>query len=315
MFTTDILLAARTDYLDDIVIPYKWSDVELLRHLNKALNEWCRETGCIRDTTTSAICKTLLLANQHTYALDPRITEIHTPCNIINYDSVLEQYTTKKVEVISDSYVDDMMTGWRTAYGGTGYLIPDYDYGHFRIVRYGSPDDGYWTGAFTFTGGTTKSIFQTGATFSDLLEVGDQVWMTGTVSNGTTAVPKTFTVVTVSTTSFTVSETITDETVASGGIMQKVIDTLWLTVSRLPLADLTIAGIATESPEIASQYHIYLIDGILRDAYMKQDSQCYNKQLAMEHRGLFETSKRKGKATRDWLRNSNETARPRLGTL
>jgi len=314
MYTTDILTAARTDYLDDLVIPYKWSDVELLRHLNKALNEWCRETGCIRDTTTEAICKILLLANQSTYALDPRITEIHTPCNIINYDSSTATWSPRQVQVVSDAYLDDMVTGWRTANGDTQYLLPDYNTDHFRIVRYGSTDDGYWTGAFTFTG-TTKTIFQTGATFSSLLEADDQVVMSGSVSNGTTAVPKTFTVATVSTTSFTVDETITLETLATGGILKKVIDTLWLTVSRLPLADLTIAGIATESPEIKADHHTYLIDGILRDAYLKQDSQCYNKQLAMEHRQLFEVSKRKGRAYRDWLRNSNETVRPRLGAM
>ena len=77
MLVKDILWSARDDYLDDTVQPYGCKDELLLRHLNTALNEWCRETGCLRDWTTPAICKTLILTNQHTYPMDPRITEIH----------------------------------------------------------------------------------------------------------------------------------------------------------------------------------------------------------------------------------------------
>jgi len=317
MFVSEILLAARNDYLDDVELPRKWSDDELLRHLNKALNEWCRETGCIRDTTTEAICKTLLLSNQHTYPMDSRITEIHTPCNIINYNSVTDTTTHRNVEVKSDAWADDNISSWRISTGTTSYLIPDYGASNFRIVRYGANTDGYWTGTvavpITFTG-LAKTITNVGGLFSSLLVPGDQVRISGTTSNGTTAVPVTFTVLTVASDSFTVSETVTNVT-STAGIIQKIMNTLWLTVSRLPLAQLTIGGVATETPEINFAYHPYLIDGILRDAYQKQDSQCFDKQKAADHRSLFEASKRKARATRDWLRNSDETARPRLGTL
>ncbi len=317
MLVSEILLAARNDYLDDMVVPYKWSDDELLRHLNKALNEWCRETGCIRDITTEAICKTLLLANKYTYPIDSRITEIHTPCNIINCNSATDTTTHKGVDVKTDAWADDNLSAWRISTGDTFYLIPDYGTSNFRIVSYGASTSGYWTASvavpITFAAGT-KTITHTGGLFSSLLIAGDQVVISATTSNGTTAVPVTFTVVTVTSDSFTVSETVVGET-STAGIIQKVMNTLWLTVSRLPLAQLTIGGVLTETPEINFAYHSYLIDGILRDAYQKQDSQCFDKQKAMECRQMFDLNKRKAKSTRDWLRDSSETAKPRLGTL
>lgn len=317
MLVTDILWSARNDYLDDVVLPYRWSDDELLRHLNKTLNEWCRETGCIRDTTTEAICKHLLLCNKHTYPLDSRITEIHTPCNIININAIADTVTHKYVHVKTDAWADDNLSNWRTATGDTSYLIADYGTNNFRTIYYGSDDDGYWTASvavpITFVA-ATKTITHVGGLFSSLLVAGDQVVISATTSNGTTLVPSTFTVVTVASDSFTVSETVVNET-STGGIIQKVMNTLWLTVSRLPLAQLTTGGILTETPEISSAYHPYLVDGILREAYQKQDSQCFDKQKATEYRQLFELDKRRAKATRDWLRDSNETAIPRLGSL
>ena len=316
MLVTDILWSARNDYLDDVVLPYRWSDDELLRHLNKALNEWCRETGCIRDTTTESICKIPLLAYQHTYPIDSRITEIHTPCNIININTIADTTNHKRVEVKTDAWADDHLSSWRIGTGDTSYLIPDYGTNNLRIVYYGAKTDGYWAASvdvpITFTAPST--ITNVGGIFSSLLIAGDQVVISATTLNGTTLVPKTFTVATIASDSFTVSEAIANEA-STTGIIQKVMNTLWLTVSRLPLLQLTTGGILTETPEISAAYHPYLVDGILREAYQKQDSQCFDKQKATEYRQLFELDKRRAKAARDWLRDSSETAIPRLGSL
>lgn len=48
-------------------------------------------------------------------------------------------------------------------------------------------------------------------------------------------------------------------------------DTMQLTVVRLPLADMTIAG--AESPEIPEEFHEDLIEWICHLAYLKQDSE------------------------------------------
>lgn len=316
MLVKDILWMARYDYLDDCgdvqtadewfnnphPIPL-WSDEALLRHLNTALNEWCKETGCLRDHLTEAICKVPILANKHTYAMDSRVTEIHKGY-LANGSLVLPK---------SDEWLDNNIGLWQVTTGAVLWLLPDYDMGYLRLIYYPSTSMGYWTGAATFTA-LTGTIALTGGLFSSYLAAGDQVVVSGTTLNGTTAVPKTFTVVTVATDSFTVSETVADEAPASA-VIQKVTDTMWMTVSRLPLNPLTIGAIATQSPEIRSEDHVYLVHGILREAYSKQDSQTLDVEKANKHAGLFENLKRRGRAQRDWLRMSEQTMKPHPGAL
>ncbi len=316
MLVKDILWSARFDYLDDAgdVLSANewfagtthkplWPDEALLRHLNTSLNEWCRETGCLRDHLTEAICKIPLLANQHTYRMDPRIVEVH------------KGYRTNYMVVPkTDDWLDNNVGAWRTTTGEVFWLVPDYDMGYLRTVYYPSTSMGYWAGSVTFTAGT-KTIAMAGGNFSTYLADGNQVVISGTVDNGTTAIPRTFTVATASVDSFTVDETVVDE-VAASTIIQKVIDTMWLTVSRLPLNELTIGTIQTASPEIRADYHPYLIHGICREAYSKQDSQTLDVTKATDHEKKFANYKRQARAERDWLRSPKDaTMTPHPGTL
>lgn len=304
MVTKDIIWAAREDYLDDIKLKYLWSDELLLRHLNAAQDEWCKDTGCLRDFTTEAICKIPILCNKLIYATDSRITKI------------LDGYLTicaRNVTVKTYDELNEIQSTWRTDTGAPYYLIPDYNQNYLRVVPYFPNTQGYWTGAFTFTTGT-NTILKTGALFSSLLAIGDQFVVSGTTLNGTTAVPKTFTVLTVLADSLTTSEAIATEPVVAG-IIQKVNDTLWLTVSRKPLVSLTLAAWETQSPEIGSDYHADLIYGILKKAYLKQDSQCLDKEKASFHNGLFEHSKAKAQAETDWSRTGTLQGRPHFGAL
>lgn len=249
--------------------------------------------------------------------MDSRITEVHTPCNIINYNSVTDTTTQKQVHVKTDAWADDHISGWRIATGDTSYLIADYSTNNLRIIRYGAKTSGYWTASvtvpITFVA-ATKTITNVGALFSSLLVAGDSIHVSATTLNGTTAIPKILNVATVASDSLTLSDAIFNE-VSTTAIVSKVMNMLWLTVSRIPLAQLTTGGILTETPEISSAYHPYLVDGILREAYQKQDSQCFDKGKALEYEVKFEKDKRKAKAMRDWLRDSSETAIPRLGSL
>lgn len=316
MLVKDILWSARFDYLDDagdITTADQWyagtnhkplwPDDALLRHLNTALNEWCKETGCIRDHLSSFL-QILIQANMHTYAMDSRITEIHAG------------YLDTGAPVVypkSETWLINNYPAWMRVTGSVLYLLPDYDASYFRTIYYPPSNLGYWTGSVTFTG-ATKTIAQTGANFSTNLVAGNQVVIYGTTLNGTTAVPATFTVVTASANSFTVSETVSNE-VAASTIIRKVTDTLRLSVSRLPLNQLTLAGIATETPEIRSDYHAKLIHGICREAYSKQDSQTLDVAKAKEHRVLFENEKLRARAERDWLRASETTMKPHPGAI
>jgi hypothetical protein len=141
----------------------------------------------------------------------------------------------------------------------------------------------------------------------------------GTTLNGTAANPKTFTVGSVTATTITTIETIATELAASA-VIQKVLDTMWLTVSRLPLNQLTTTDIqasAITSPEIRLEYHPYLVHGILKEAYSKQDSQCLDVEKAKKHSDKFDAYKLQAKFDKEAsLRGDREeTAMPHPGAL
>ena len=62
--------------------------------------------------------------------------------------------------------------------------------------------------------------------------------------------------------------------------------TLLLHVSRLPKTDLTLQT-PSPSPEIPAQYHEALISGMLHKAYLKNDSETYNKGASDQHLADF----------------------------
>jgi len=111
-----------------------------------------------------------------------------------------------------------------------------------------------------------------------------------------------------------VSEAVTDET-SSAAIIQKVRDSLWLSTSRLPLIQLTLANWITESPEINFDYHPKLIDGILREAYLKQDTETYDPKAADRHGIRFEASKMLAKKEKYRLRHSSRVLSPHPGAM
>ncbi len=321
MLVKDILWSARFDYLDDAGrattsaqwyagTNHKplWPDETLLRHLTTALNEWCRETGCLRDHTTEAVCKIPILCNQRSYAMDSRITEIHK--GYLDHGSPLVLPKT-------DQWLDENVSNWKRTTGSVLWFLPDYDQGYLETIYYPPSSMGYWAATaavpitFTALGGI---IAKTGGLFSTLLKATDQVVISGTALNGTNAVPKIFTVTSVSSDSFTVSEAVANES-STTGIIKKVIDTMWLTVSRLPLVPLTIGDISAQSPEIRADYHPYLVHGICREAYSKQDSQTLDVAKAKTHKDEFSHWKRQARGERDWLRQSETTMKPHPGAL
>ena len=309
MLVSDIILRARRDYLDDMVEDYNWPDETLVGHLDSIQTEFAKETGILVDFTTPAICQIPILANQATYPMDPRITEVHDS-DLVNGPS--------PIPVQNLAWIQKNISRWRTATGMIEALLPDYNLNILRIVRFPDPTEGYWTGAVIFAA-ATKTITLVGAKFSNTLKLGDQFVVSGTTFNGTAASPKTFTVATVSQDSLTVVEIVFNE--SSPAILQKIVDTLWLNVSRLPLNPITLAGmedpVNPQSPEVPAQYHVpALLFGILRESWGKADSQTYDKALSDKYAKLFENEKRKAMAETIWRRSpSEDTMTPRLGSL
>jgi len=120
------------------------------------------------------------------------------------------------------------------------------------------------------------------------LVAGDEVNISGTTNNNGY-----FTVVTVSTTYFTVSETVVNES-GTSAVIKKVEDTLVLSVNRLPLTAFTVSDIAdaTSITDLKSLHHAKLLNGIAKRAFLKPDSDTYDKGKAEYHRQLFEKDKK-----------------------
>jgi len=302
MNTKEILTSTRVDKLDDVKGYGKgyelWKDDELLRHLNSVLNEWCRQTLCLRDSSTEAICKILLLANQYIFPMDSRIVALHKGRLLSGWPNI---------EIKDELWLDDNIFSWETRVGEPRYLVPDYEAAKLRIVPYFNAE-GYYTGEMIFTAGD-KTIQMVGGNFEIYLSAGSQVVISGSVSNNGTK-----TIVTATANYFTISETVIGETVPAT-VVQKVRDSLWLSTSRLPLVQLTLAAWESLSPEINFDYHPKLIDGILREAYLKQDTECYDPKAADRHRILFETSKVLAKKEKYRLRHSSRVLRPHPGAM
>ncbi len=273
-----------------------WPDAELLPYLNNAQNDWARQTRCFRDYSTEAICKVLLLANQHTYTMDSRIVAVH--------EGRLES-GWPYIDVKDEIWLSDYVYSWQTLTGDPRYILPDAEVGKLRVIPY-FDTDGYFTGTMEGVAGT-KTFTLAGQNFSTYLEDGDEVDIRGILNSGV------FTVASATADSFTVDETIQTETVAT--VVREVMDTLWLSVDRLPLNQLTLAAWETQSPEINFDYHTKLIDGILREAYEKNDSETYDPQAATKHRGLFQLHVAMAKKEKLRLRHSTRVLRPHPGTI
>jgi len=300
MFTKKILSGAR-DKLDDWKGYGKgfelWNDSELFDALVSAINDWVRETRCFRDSSTEAICKVPLLANQHTFPMDSRIIAVHEGRLLSGWPYI---------QVKDELWLSDHLYSWQTRTGYPRYVVPDYEVGKLRAVPYFNAE-GYFSGTMTFTAGDNK-ITMAGAKFSDFLSAGTQVVISTTVSNNGTK-----TVVTASADDFTVSETVTDETVST--VVQKIMDTLWLSTDRLPLIQVSLANWESESPEINFDYHAKLVYGILREAYEKDDAETYDPELAAKYRGIFQGHINKAKKEKLRLRHSTRVLRPNPGLI
>jgi hypothetical protein len=309
MFTKDLIwgnsagFAGARDKLDDKVLPYGWEDAELLGYLNLAYFEWCRESHCIRDDVTASVCQIPLLAGMLAYPMSPKITFVHN-----GWLSSGRPH----MEVKDEIWLDRNAYAWRTSGGDPRFILPDYSLGYLKVIRFPLANKGYYSGAFTFTAPNT--ISQTGTLFSTNLVAADQVVISGTLLNGTTAVPVTFTVATVATDSFTVTSTIVNES-AAAGIIRKVVDTLNLSVDRVPVTPLALAGWETQALEIREDYQPYLIDGILREAYQKQDAACLDVNKSKEHAGYFEKNKAKTYNEIQRLRHGTTVLVPNRGRL
>ncbi|KJR40735.1 hypothetical protein MCHI_003379 [Candidatus Magnetoovum chiemensis] len=91
-------------------------------------------------------------------------------------------------------------------------------------------------------------------------------------------------------------------------------DTLTLTVTRLPMKQLTKENI-NEEPEISFKYHHKLLDGVLYKAYEKMDADTYNPELSKSHEERWNKTLQDIKLQQIRDRYTETTAGPVMGAI
>lgn len=111
MLVSDIVTAAREDYLDDVEQPYLWPDASLIRMVGEAQRQATSRGDFLFDNTTPAITRISIVVGQFSYVLSPKITRIK---------SVL--YNDKPICRRTWEEIDRDYPNWRT---GDSTLSPD----------------------------------------------------------------------------------------------------------------------------------------------------------------------------------------------
>lgn len=73
--STDLLNWFRLD-MDDLELPYLWSDAEVFEYATDAQRWFCRKTEGIADSRTVATCQLAIVPATEWYTMDPRILKL-----------------------------------------------------------------------------------------------------------------------------------------------------------------------------------------------------------------------------------------------
>jgi len=127
MIGQELVNNLRSDILDDVAIPYLWSDPELLRYLNYAEVQACRRSHLLIDSQTAndsgtaatagtlgqkPLCQLTLVAGQAVYNLSPKILQIKR-CQLSGMSYPLRG-------PLSYYEADEQMSGWMGTSGTVG---------------------------------------------------------------------------------------------------------------------------------------------------------------------------------------------------
>lgn len=94
------------DAVADHVVPPFWSDAEIVRYLNEAVQEACERAKLIEDRSTAAVCSIPLQAGESTYPLHPSVFEIKRLT-----------YRGRPLDETSVEELDEDSPGWKNRSG------------------------------------------------------------------------------------------------------------------------------------------------------------------------------------------------------
>lgn len=264
------------DYLDDQIRPTAWDPDSLLLFLNEGEREACRRAPLLVDwvTPTDAaglpLCQVSLVADVADYAVSGKILRIK------NEGNYLVSRPNPPLVVKTVQWLNEYDPDWRTAEGPPLFIV--FERGKIKVVPI--PQEAYTLmltvvrlplgdfgfGGISLTGAsdisfnaTAKTITTVGGNFIAAgFRPGRTATVTGTVSNNSS-----FSLLTVTRTVLTVSETPVNETNTSAVIT------------------------ADSIPEIGEEHHFGLLDWAAHLAYKKQDRENEDSGRSKRHEADF----------------------------
>lgn len=130
MTYAEILTDVRNQADDAAGSPYLWSDTELIRHLNTALDELCTRTQLLIDSIDTDICVVSVTSGTASYALSGKIVTVLDVWN--NSDNLpLDLYNTAQLNAYN--------AAWRSLSGTPTMYALDVSSGYITFVP--EPDD------------------------------------------------------------------------------------------------------------------------------------------------------------------------------
>lgn len=112
--------------VDDTVVPYLWSDQEVIAYAVDAENEACRRARLLIDSSTAAICQHAIGIADTSITLDPRI---------IFVKRAIVAGQTKPLSRLNMRDLDENYPGWESHTGRIEGMVTDWETGKLRLYR------------------------------------------------------------------------------------------------------------------------------------------------------------------------------------
>jgi len=107
-----LILAVRSDYLDDNPQGNLWDDAFMFRAFTEAERQVCNRQNILFDDSTDEYTKLVLVDGQSTYALSPKVTKLEA----VIFDNTLVAHKSKHE-------IERLNPKWRSLSGMTGKAI------------------------------------------------------------------------------------------------------------------------------------------------------------------------------------------------
>ncbi len=300
MTLQDIVDYERKSILDDFTLPYDWHDDQLVMYANEAYNIICRDAMAITDASTASVCNIATVAGTFDYALAASIIYV------LSAKLLSEELITLDVAPTP--------AAWAAGATVTGVTSNKSCYIKAKLT------------STTYTIQNRTGEFTAGEVLGDGANSADQGPNYPTVTDSS-ASP----LMLQKSTAAEINRISNWRSGTNGKPIRYLLDyrsgymTLWpapdavytikLTVIRYPIAAFTTTAMSSQTPEIPSQYHHALLDGIAWQAFLKRGENTYNPQRSAEYYRLFMGAISKMKIASNMYESNEATASPIRGFI